>query len=83
MAALADVPQVILITTTSRREWTQDANNALIYDTAATHPNVQLVDWNELNDLLRRRLLRLRRHPHEIDGRPVLRRGDQQLREAR
>ncbi len=48
MAALSDVPQVILITTSLPDEPRYDfktANNALIYDTVATHPNATLVDW--------------------------------------
>ncbi|HEY5873982.1 MAG TPA: hypothetical protein VIT64_01720, partial [Ilumatobacteraceae bacterium] len=51
MAALADVPQVILITTALPDEPRYDfkiANNALIYDTVATHPNATLVDWGGL-----------------------------------
>ena len=41
MTALSDVPQVILITTSLPDEPRYDfktANNALIYDTVATHP---------------------------------------------
>ncbi len=50
MTALADVPKVILLTNDVDREWTA-GNNALIYETAANNPNVQLVAWNDLNDL--------------------------------
>ncbi len=48
MAALADVPQVVLVTTSlpdeARYDY-QNSNNGLVYDTAATHPNVILIDW--------------------------------------
>jgi lysophospholipase L1-like esterase len=50
MTALADVPRVILFTNDVDKEWTQ-GNNELIYATAENHPNVQLVAWNDLNDL--------------------------------
>ena len=86
MAALSDVPQVILITTSLPDEPRYDfktANNALIYDTVATHPERHARRLGRACRQLRRRLLLRRRHPHEIDGRPVLRRRDQQLREAR
>jgi peptidoglycan/LPS O-acetylase OafA/YrhL len=49
MTALADVPRVILLTNDVDREWT-GPNNTLIYETAANHANVQLVDWMGLND---------------------------------
>ncbi len=51
MAALADVPQVILITTAlpdEARYGYKDDNNGLIYDTVATYPNATLVDWGGL-----------------------------------
>jgi lysophospholipase L1-like esterase len=50
MAALADVPRVMMMTNDVDREWT-GPNNELIYATAASHPNVQLIAWNDLNDL--------------------------------
>jgi peptidoglycan/LPS O-acetylase OafA/YrhL len=49
MTALADVPTVLLLTVDVEREWTA-GNNALIYDTAATYPNVELLDWAGLSD---------------------------------
>jgi hypothetical protein len=49
MEALADVPTVLLLTVDVDREWT-DGNNALIYDAAATYPNVELLDWAGLAD---------------------------------
>ena len=51
MEALSDVPQVLLITTSLPAEPRydyKDANNGLIYDTVATHPNATLVDWGGL-----------------------------------
>jgi len=51
MAALADVPQVMLITTAlpdEPRYAYKNDNNGLIYDTVATHPNATLVDWGGL-----------------------------------
>ncbi len=50
MTALADVPRVIMLTNDVDREWTA-GNNQLIYDIAANNANVQLVAWNDLNDL--------------------------------
>jgi peptidoglycan/LPS O-acetylase OafA/YrhL len=51
MNALADVPQVMLITTSlpdeARYDYKND-NNGLIFDTVATHPNATLVDWGGL-----------------------------------
>ncbi len=44
MEALADVPQVLLLTIDVPRDYTAD-NNALIYDTVNTYPNVSLLDW--------------------------------------
>ncbi len=44
MEALADVPQVLLLTIDVPRDYTA-GNNSLIYDTAATYPNVSLLDW--------------------------------------
>ena len=79
--ALADVPQVLLLTIDVDKEWTQ-GNNELIYATAENHPNVELVDWDGLNDAVRRRLLLLRRLPHERRRFHVLRPGDQRLPEA-
>ena len=49
MTALADVPRVMILTNDVDREWTE-GNNGLIYSTAQTYPNVQLVDWMGLND---------------------------------
>jgi hypothetical protein len=49
MEALAGVPQVLLLTIDVDRAWTP-GNNALIYDTVATYPNVQLLDWAGLDD---------------------------------
>ncbi len=49
MEALADVPQVLLLTIDVPREYT-DANNGLIYDTVNTYPNVSLLDWAGLDD---------------------------------
>jgi peptidoglycan/LPS O-acetylase OafA/YrhL/lysophospholipase L1-like esterase len=49
MTALADVPRVMILTNDVDKEWTQ-GNNQLLYDTEATYPNVQLVDWMGLND---------------------------------
>ena len=44
MEALADVPQVLLLTIDVPRDYTA-GNNALIYDTVNTYPNVALLDW--------------------------------------
>jgi lysophospholipase L1-like esterase len=44
MDALAGVPQVLLLTIDVDRAWTA-ANNALVYDTVNTYPNVALLDW--------------------------------------
>jgi len=44
MEALAGVPQVLLLTIDVPRDYTA-GNNALIYDTASTYPNVSLLDW--------------------------------------
>jgi peptidoglycan/LPS O-acetylase OafA/YrhL len=49
MEALADVPNVLLLTVDVPRDYTAE-NNALIYDTADTYPNVSLLDWAGLND---------------------------------
>jgi peptidoglycan/LPS O-acetylase OafA/YrhL len=44
MEALADVPQVLLLTIDVERDWTA-GNNAIIYDTVNTYPNAALLDW--------------------------------------
>jgi peptidoglycan/LPS O-acetylase OafA/YrhL len=44
MEALAGVPQVLLLTIDVPRDYTA-GNNALIYDTVNTYPNVSLLDW--------------------------------------
>ncbi len=49
MEALADVPQVLLLTIDVPRDYTE-ANNALIYDTVNTYPNAALLDWAGLDD---------------------------------
>jgi len=49
MEALADVPQVLLLTVDVEREWTAE-NNALIFDTANSYENVSLLDWAGLAD---------------------------------
>ncbi len=49
MAALADVPQVLLITNDVDRDYTA-GNNGLIYDAWNTYPNVELLDWQGLDD---------------------------------
>ncbi len=49
MEALADVPQVLLLTIDVPRDYTA-GNNGLIYDTANTYPNVSLLDWAGLDD---------------------------------
>ncbi len=49
MEAFADVPKVLLLTLDVDRSWTA-GNNALIYDTVNTYPNVFLLDWAGLND---------------------------------
>ena len=49
MAALADVPQVLLLTIDVPRDYTA-GNNALIYDTVNTYPNAALLDWAGLDD---------------------------------
>jgi lysophospholipase L1-like esterase len=49
MEALADVPQVLLLTIDVPRDWTA-GNNALIYDTVNTYPNAALLDWAGLAD---------------------------------
>ncbi len=45
--ALADVPQVLLVTNDVDRTYTAD-NNALIYDAVNSRPNVFLLDWQGL-----------------------------------
>jgi peptidoglycan/LPS O-acetylase OafA/YrhL len=47
MDALADVPQVLLLTIEVARDYTA-ANNGLIYDTVNTYDNVFLLDWQGL-----------------------------------
>jgi peptidoglycan/LPS O-acetylase OafA/YrhL len=49
MEALAGVPQVLLLTVDVPRDYTA-GNNALIYDTVNTYPNVALLDWAGLAD---------------------------------
>lgn len=49
MQALADVPQVLLLTIDVPRDYTA-ANNALIYDAVNTYPNAALLDWAGLDD---------------------------------
>jgi peptidoglycan/LPS O-acetylase OafA/YrhL len=44
MEALADVPQVLLLTIDVPRDYTA-GNNALVYDTVNTYANVSLLDW--------------------------------------
>ncbi len=44
MEALAGVPQVLLLTIDVDRDWTA-GNNAIVYDTVDTYPNVALLDW--------------------------------------
>jgi len=48
MEALAGVPQVLLLTVEAPVDWI-DANNALIYDTVGSYPNVSLLDWAGLS----------------------------------
>jgi peptidoglycan/LPS O-acetylase OafA/YrhL len=53
MAALAAVPKVLLITNdlpADPKYSFLQANNALIYDTAAKYPNVELLDWSGLKN---------------------------------
>jgi peptidoglycan/LPS O-acetylase OafA/YrhL len=47
MDALADVPQVLLLTIEVARDYTA-ANNGLVYDTVNTYDNVFLLDWQGL-----------------------------------
>jgi peptidoglycan/LPS O-acetylase OafA/YrhL len=47
MAAVADVPEVLLLTNSVDREWIE-GNNALIYDAAGRLDNVSLLDWQGL-----------------------------------
>ena len=56
MAALADVPKVMLLTNDVDREWTA-GNNALIYDTAANNPNVATRRLERPERSVRRQLL--------------------------
>jgi peptidoglycan/LPS O-acetylase OafA/YrhL len=49
MDALADVPQVLLLTIEVDRAWT-DENNALIFDAAASYQNVSVLYWADLDD---------------------------------
>jgi len=44
MEALADVPQVLLLTVDVPRDWTA-GNNQLIFETASLYPNVEVLDW--------------------------------------
>ena len=47
MAAVADVPAVLLLTNDVDRDYTA-GNNELIYAAAAAYPNVNLLDWQGL-----------------------------------
>ncbi len=47
MDALAEVPQVLLLTIDVEREWT-DANNTLILNAAGTYPNASALYWADL-----------------------------------
>lgn len=49
MDSLADVSQVVLLTSDMPREWTA-GNNSLIYDAANDYPNVMVLDWAGLKD---------------------------------
>jgi hypothetical protein len=49
MDALADVPQVLLLTIDVEREWTA-GNNDLILSTASTYPNASVLYWADLAD---------------------------------
>jgi peptidoglycan/LPS O-acetylase OafA/YrhL len=47
MDALAEVPQVLLLTIDVDRSWTE-GNNALIFDAASTYPNASVLYWADL-----------------------------------
>ena len=49
MNAMADVPQVLLLTIDVDRDWT-DANNARIIDAASGYPNASVLYWADLAD---------------------------------
>jgi hypothetical protein len=49
MDALAEVPQVLLLTIDVDRSWTE-GNNALIFDAASTYPNASVLYWADLAD---------------------------------
>jgi hypothetical protein len=49
MDALADVPQVLLLTIDVEREWTA-GNNDLILSTASSYPNASVLYWADLAD---------------------------------
>ncbi len=49
MDALAEVPQVLLLTIDVDRAWTA-GNNDLIYNAASTYPNVSVLYWADLDD---------------------------------
>jgi peptidoglycan/LPS O-acetylase OafA/YrhL len=49
MNALADVPQVLLLTIDVDRAWTE-VNNALIFDAANAYPNASVLYWADLDD---------------------------------
>ena len=49
MEALADVPQVLILTVEAPVDWI-DGNNSKIYGAWNTYPNVELLDWAGLNN---------------------------------
>ena len=49
MDALADVPQVLLLTIDVERDWTA-GNNDLIFNAASTYPNASVLYWADLAD---------------------------------
>ena len=48
MEAVADVPRVVILTSSAYRDWT-NANNAKWKALPATHPNVTVLDWAEVS----------------------------------
>jgi hypothetical protein len=49
IAALVDVPQVLLVTIDVDRDYTA-GNNALVYETVSRYDNVFLMDWQGLSN---------------------------------
>jgi hypothetical protein len=49
MDAVADIPKVVILTSSAYRDWT-DANNAKWRALPASHPNVTVLDWDVVSE---------------------------------